>query len=130
MKFRLTTFAVILAIAIVSFVGAQTKPNLSGTWKMNPQKSNLANGSPEGITIKFDQKELELAETLTLSKGGDDRSVDLKYTTDGKEVEAQIGPNSAKTTAKWEGDACRITRVLKSSSSFRAARRWCRSTAS
>ncbi|HZS06833.1 MAG TPA: hypothetical protein VFD58_18500 [Blastocatellia bacterium] len=106
MKFRLTTFAIVLSLAIVSLAGTQTKPNLSGLWKMNPQKSNFGpNGGPDGITIKFDQKDSELSETLTISAGGNERAIDVKYTTDGKEGEAQIGGDGAKTTAKWDGDA-------------------------
>jgi hypothetical protein len=72
---------------------------------MNPAKSHFSGNGPTSITIKFVQKDSNLLETLTLSGEAGDRSLDLKYTTDGKEGDAQIGPQSVKTIAAWEKDA-------------------------
>ena len=83
---------------------AQTKPNLTGTWKMNTSKSKLDNG-PEAITIKFDQQEPNLRELLTITGAQGEQTVDFKYTTDGKESVNQIRDDTAKCTAKWEGEA-------------------------
>lgn len=89
-----------------SFVAAQAKPNLSGTWKMNPSKSKFGGqGGPDGITIKFDHQEPNLSETLTISNPQGERSLNLKYTTDGKAGSAEIDGEQATTTAKWEGEA-------------------------
>ena len=101
----LSLFATVAAIN----VAAQTKqPNLSGTWKMNTEKSKFENGGPSDITIKFDHKESTLAESLMLVTGGGDRTVEAKYTTDGKESAQDVMGVSAQTTAKWEGEALLI----------------------
>jgi len=104
------TSAVLMLAAIVclcaSIAGAQTKPNFSGTWKMNPQKSKFEGGEgPSSIVIKIDQKDPGISESVTVGGSNGDETVEGKYTTDGKESEVQLGPNTAKATARWEGDA-------------------------
>ena len=88
MKSRISTIilAALTVCMLTAFASAQTKQaNLTGTWKMNADKSKFEQGGPSGIVIKFDHKDGSLAETLTLTHEGNDRAVDLKYTTDGKE---------------------------------------------
>ena len=87
-----------LAALCVLSAGAQTKPNFTGTWKLNQQKSN----SSDSITIEFNQKDKDLSEAFASQQGGD---VDAKYTLDGKESEVPIGDSAIKATASWEGDA-------------------------
>ncbi len=98
-------FAVcILAVAMFAFV-LQAKPNVTGTWKMDPQKSNFGGGlGPAAITIKFQQKESVLTETLIVVER-EERRAELTYTLDGKETENQIEGRTIKSTARWEGTA-------------------------
>ena len=72
---------------------------------MNPAKSKFEDGGPSGITAKIDQKDDSVTEAITVTGDNGDQSVEGKYTTDGKEIEVQVGPNTAKGTAKWDGDA-------------------------
>jgi len=99
----LITIAIVCLCALIA--GAQTKPNLSGMWKMNAQKSKFANGGPDNILIKIDHKEPAFVEDWSMSTPGGDRSFQVKYTTDGKEIEQEVMGRTAKTSAKWEGDA-------------------------
>lgn len=87
---------------------AATKANFTGTWVMNKQKSKFASEGPDAITIKLDHKDDTLAETLTISNSGGERTIDTKYTTDGKESELEIGGDKAKATVKWEDAALLI----------------------
>jgi hypothetical protein len=105
MKYALSLILSALALMYGPIAGAQTKPDLNGTWKMNSAKSHFADKGPTGITIKFVQKDSSLLETLTLTGENGERSLDLKYTTDGKEGVNHIGQDDAKTTAGWEGGA-------------------------
>lgn len=90
---------------MATFVVAQTKQsNLTGTWKMNADKSKFERGGPSGITLKFDHKDNSLAETMMLVTDGGDRTVDLKYTTDGKETSQDIMGTTGQTVVKWETD--------------------------
>ncbi|MEO6725099.1 MAG: hypothetical protein ABIP14_07330 [Blastocatellia bacterium] len=104
----MTTALFICLLAAVVAIGAtaQTKqPNLTGTWKMNAEKSKFEQGGPSEITIKFDHKDAALSETLTIATGNGDHTLETKYSTDGKETTQEvIGGRQAKTSAKWEGE--------------------------
>ena len=105
MRFRISLVAGALLLISAAIANGQTRPDLNGTWKMNAAKSHFSGNGPTSITIKFIQKDSSLIETLNLSGEAGDRSFDLKYTTDGKEGDNQIGPQQIKTSAAWEKDA-------------------------
>jgi hypothetical protein len=108
MKFR--TGAALMIAAIVCLcaltANAQTKPDFSGSWKMNKEKSKFAgNGGPDAILIKIDHKEPALTEEWSISTPDGERSFQGKYTIGGQETEQEVMGRTAKTSAKWEGDA-------------------------
>jgi len=107
MKSRNLAALMIAAIVCVcaSIASAQTKPDFSGTWKMNREKSKFERGGPDAILIKIDHKEPAFAENWTVSTPDGERSLQAKYTTDGKETEQEVMGRMSKTSAKWEGDA-------------------------
>ncbi|HKQ78957.1 MAG TPA: hypothetical protein VJ810_34990 [Blastocatellia bacterium] len=116
-----TSVALMIAtiLCIVALVAnAQTKPNLSGEWKMNPEKSKFTGGGPDSIVIKIDHKEPALTEDWSISTPDGQRSFQAKYTTDGKETEQQVMGRTAKTSAKWVGDALVIEFKEKESGGF------------
>jgi hypothetical protein len=100
---RASLVIAMLAISLAGSTAAQTKPNVSGTWKMNRAKSTFANGGPEAITIKFDQQEQKLLETLTITNSGGDRTLNMTYVTDGKPGKNEFGGQEITTIASWEG---------------------------
>ena len=99
--------AIAATISLAVLTAAQTKVNVSGTWKMNREKSTFGNGSgPQGITIKFDQQEQTLRETFTVnSSAGEERTLNLTYTVDGKPGKGDFGGNEITTVASWEGSS-------------------------
>jgi len=104
-KISVRSAAIALTFCLCTFiVAAQTKPNLTGTWKMNSSKSKFVNNGPSGITIKFDQKDSSFTESLTITEDNGEHKADLKYTADGKETTNQIDDHPVQTTAKWEGE--------------------------
>ncbi len=107
MKYR--TIAALMIGATVclcaSIASAQTKPDFSGVWKMNREKSKFAGGGPDNLLIKIDHKEPAFVEDWKMSTQDGERSFQAKYTTDGKETEQDVMGRKAKTSAKWEGDA-------------------------
>jgi len=107
MKSRNLAALMIAAIVCVcaSIASAQTKPDFSGTWKMNREKSKFAVGGPDSLLIKIDHKEPAFVENWTVSTPDGERSFQAKYTTDGKETEQEVMGRTAMTSAKWEGDA-------------------------
>jgi hypothetical protein len=111
MKSR-TSAALIIAVIVclcALTASAQTKPDFSGSWKLNKEKSKFeGNGGPDAILIKIDHKEPALTEDWLVSTPNGERAFVAKYTTDGKETEQQVMGRMAMTSAKWEGDALLI----------------------
>jgi len=111
MKWKSTALVAIFSLCLLTAIAtAQTKqPNLTGTWKMNAEKSKFERGGPSDITLKFDHKDTSLSETLMLTTPNGDRSIEAKYTTDGKEATQEVmGGRQAQTSAKWEGETLTI----------------------
>jgi hypothetical protein len=107
MKSRIGTALIITTIVclVASVASAQTKPNFSGAWKMNREKSKFSGGGPDAVLIKIDHKEPALTEDWSMTTSDGERSFQAKYTTDGKETEQNVMGRMAKTSAKWVGDA-------------------------
>ena len=97
-RFRPTAFLLAPLCALIAM--AQTKPNFTGTWKLNQQKSK----SSDSVTIEFNQKDNNLTQSLSLN-AGQDGELEAKYTIDGKESEIPTSDATIKATAKWDGDA-------------------------
>ena len=106
---KLRNIAALMIAAIVclcaSIAAAQPKPDFSGSWKMNREKSKFERGGPEDLLIKIDHKEPAFVEDWKMTTPNGERSFQAKYTTDGKETEQEVIGRTAKTSAKWEGDA-------------------------
>ena len=101
---KIFTCTVLLAAAALTALAQ--KPNFSGEWSLNNDKSNLGlMPPPQSMTMKIDHKDPALTATQTMIGGpqGDQTST-LKFTTDGKESTNDMMGNPAKTVAKWDGD--------------------------
>lgn len=108
MKSRKVAFFLTLALSILSsglLVAAHSKTNVSGTWKMNAEKSKFEKSGPKAITIKFDQQESTLKESLTLTNDRGEQTLNFTYTLDGKESVQELEGMPIKASAKWEGEA-------------------------
>jgi hypothetical protein len=107
MKSRTSAALIIAAIVCLCALtaSAQTKPDFSGSWKMNKEKSKFSgNGGPDALLIKIDHKEPALTEEWSMSTQDGDRSFQAKYAIGGQETEQEVMGRTAKTSAKWEGD--------------------------
>src|SRR5260370_27983283 len=94
--FTLTAFAAALA--------AQSKPNFSGTWKLNLSKSDfgpLPAPSSRTDVIEHADPALKISTTAETQQGK--QSTTANFTTDGKEVMNKQGPRDIKSTVTWEG---------------------------
>jgi hypothetical protein len=105
MAFRIFAVATLIGCLSAAFSAALMKPNFTGTWKMNPEKSKFSGGGPDAILIKIDHKDPEWVENWTIAAPGGERSFEAKYTIGGKETEQEVMGRPAKTLAKWDGDA-------------------------
>jgi len=103
-------FALSAIVAAACFAApADSKPDFSGDWKLNVDKSNFGPmPGPESSTRKIVHKDPDVAVTTTQTGGPQgDMTTDVKFTTDGKEVTNVIktpnGDIEIKTTGTWDG---------------------------
>lgn len=93
----------ILAAFAMTFLAAQAyaAPNFSGVWKLNLAKSEFGPvPAPEVVTRTINHNDPVL-QISTYQKGSaGEATSELKYTTDGKQVENK----TSKGAAKWDGD--------------------------
>ena len=112
MRLKTVLLAICLSVLVASGARAQGRPNFSGTWKMNLEKSKLSDGTPIPYYTEFvheiDHKEpqFQLTEKIKAGEnGGGDRTVRWNATTDGKEYDTKVGNSSAKVSVAWNDSA-------------------------
>jgi hypothetical protein len=90
-------------LALVAF--AQSKPDFSGTWKLDTARSNFgALPAPQSSTLKIEHKEPTFKMvSITVGDSGE-RTYELSFTTDGKECTNFVGNIELKSVAKWDGN--------------------------
>lgn len=102
----------VLAIVALSFV-AFAAPDFSGSWKVNPSKSNFGPmPSPDKYTRVIEHKEptVKIEESQSSERGEWTGTINLK--TDGTETTSQIRGNALKSVARWDGDVLSIKSTL------------------
>ena len=103
--------AAILAVATVAFA---QKPDFSGTWTLDPEASGAPPAGTGGggggmrggggpMTVK------QTADTLSVERQGRGGAMTTVYKLDGSEQEVKMGENTAKVSAKWDGNKIVIT---------------------
>lgn len=119
----LATTTAAYTTAHISQVQAQTKPDLTGTWKLNLTESKTQDGSPmsevyESFVMTIDHKEPKLVIKQDIVQQGSHRTVSLSVTTDGKESQLKILDAPATANARWEADilTIQLKRELKEGS--------------
>lgn len=104
MKRRSLLISGLLAFAAMASLAA-AKPNFSGDWKLNVDKSDFGPmPPPTSQTMKIQHDDPNLKVTTQRSSAQGDDTNDAKYTTDGKEAVNTIQGQETKTTANWDGD--------------------------
>ena len=121
---RLATVVVGGAMVMwASAAAAQARPDFSGKWTVDAEKTQAANPAMQGgggggggggrgfggmnspMTITQD------ANTLTTSREGQNGAVSTAYKLDGTETTITSQRGDSKATAKWDGNALVVTTV-------------------
>lgn len=104
-----------ISLSAVALLGAQApvKPNFTGVWKLNLQKSKLEIPPPTATTFRIDHREphFHLSRTHVYGKQSDTWSADL--TTDGKEYYQKEGNLETWTRVYWDGDSLVLDQKIK-----------------
>jgi hypothetical protein len=101
---RKAIVAVLSVTAFATSMLAQSKPNYSGTWKLNVSKSSFDPlPTPDSRTDVIVHNDPTIKINVDQKGGQGDMAATLNYTTDGKEATNQMGPREVKSTLNWEG---------------------------
>lgn len=113
MKILLSALFLIAAAANVAM--AADKPDFSGDWKLDADKSTFGPmPPPSSLTRKIDHKDPDLTVNTSQSTEQGDMNVTAKYSTDGKETTNSMMGNDVKSKANWDGN----TLVIVSNANF------------
>jgi hypothetical protein len=108
MKTLMSTLFVIAAVAGIA--QAADKPDFSGDWKMDADKSVFGPmPPPTSMTRKIDHKDPDISVTEARSGPQGDMNTTVKYSSDGKETTNSLMGNDVKSKAVWEGKTLVIT---------------------
>ncbi|MBZ5609016.1 MAG: hypothetical protein LAP38_12210 [Acidobacteriia bacterium] len=102
--FRKAIVATIALGALAASLAAQSKPNYSGTWKLNVEKSDFGVAPPSNSrtdVIEHSDPSLKVHTTDDGAQGKQEYT--LNMTTDGKEVTNHVAEMEVKNTASWDG---------------------------
>jgi hypothetical protein len=114
MKIRQAALTLASLFICCNMAGAQSeKPNFSGNWKLDREKSELGTregggrfrgGMPDSVIIEHKEPQLIIKRKMSLPSG-EERTIELKYTTDGKS-NSNEGFRGMVTNSKshWEGE--------------------------
>ena len=125
-KVFLFLFVLVLALSFsVQSLNAQAKPNLSGVWNIDKEKSELPEGRggrtpsiPEKSTIEQKGKNIKIETVIVSSRGERTVTIELKIGDEAKKVESSFGRRrgggggQAPVTmakAEWSGKVLVIT---------------------
>jgi len=94
----------VAAVLLTSIVSAAPKPNFTGTWKVNLQKSKLQIPPPESSVFVVEHAEPRLRITRTHVFGGKSDTFTIQLTTDGQETVLRDAQRTIYSRAYWEGN--------------------------
>lgn len=107
--------ALFLIAAATNVAMAADKPDFSGDWKLDADKSTFGPmPPPSSLTRKIDHKDPDLTVNTSQSTEQGDMNVTAKYSTDGKETTNSMMGNDVKSKANWDGN----TLVIVSNANF------------
>jgi hypothetical protein len=94
----------LLAIGFLSLGAlAQTKPDFSGTWKLDLLRSRFGQiPEPKETVLKIEQQDPKLVITITNRGEGGETTETLDLTTDNAVHQETIGGQPATATAQWD----------------------------
>jgi len=116
---------VVLAVLLAVCIHAAEKPDFSGTWKLDLGNSDFG---PMPRPYRWERKvvhrdpRLEYATTQSGPQG--EFTVEMAFTTDGKEASNRMRGQEVKGTAKWEGNKLVIDLTMEFNGPVKIREHW------
>jgi hypothetical protein len=105
---------------------AQSDRGFSGTWKLNPTRSEIRMPVPPDPFLKVEQTATALTWSGSLQEGGEPTATWI-YSLEGKAEKRQVGDSTTNTVTKWEGAALLVNTLVSGPQSYTVMERWTRS---
>jgi hypothetical protein len=86
-----------------TLTAAQDKPNFSGTWKLDPAKSDFGGMPAYSAIIRIDHKEPSITSTYKVRIGDREIEETITFKTDGTETKNRTLDAELTYKAQWEG---------------------------
>jgi hypothetical protein len=105
------SFPILLTALAISLSAADAgKPNFSGDWKMNADKSNFGQlPRPLSYERKIDHKDPVIRMVARQSSQMGDQTVESSVRTDGVQTTNSTRTGETKTTGRWQGRDLELT---------------------
>jgi len=111
---RKAIFTTVALIVFAASLAAQSKPNFSGTWKLNVAKSDFGVLPPSnGRTDVIDHQDPTLKDTVSNDAADGKQEYTLTMTTDGKEAINKPGGLEMKNVATWDASNLSVNTKLQ-----------------
>jgi hypothetical protein len=112
--YRNAIFVAAITFAFAGSLSAQSKPNFSGTWKLNVAKSDFGVLPPSnGRTDVIDHQDPNLKDTVADDAAQGQQNYTLSMTTDGKEATNTPGGLEMKNVATWSATSLLVNTKLQ-----------------
>ena len=95
----------------------QSKPDFSGHWRLNVEKSTFRGPTPKQVLVKIDHREPTLVQTmLVVAADGGEQRLTFTYDTAGGESSIAVAGGEGQSRAHWSGSELVIDSELKTPS--------------
>ncbi len=103
-----------ILFATLAIGDAQSRPNFSGVWQLNTEKSTFRGKAPGKILMKIEHTEPKLVQRILVAQpDGSENMLVFTYETTGQETsQPQAGP-TGRSQARWEGSKLIIESWMK-----------------
>ena len=92
MRPTVISFLCLSGLLAASAFGQQAKPNFSGTWRLDAERSQVHSGKAAVLSVAIEQKETSIHITRKLkSADGTETTVEFTCTIDGKDCDGNAG---------------------------------------
>jgi hypothetical protein len=114
MKSFVRAFGVLVLIAAELAAQPGRKPNFSGQWRMNAEKSDFGKfPAPTTILRTIAQKDPDLVVDTTQRAVNGEQTAHVVYRTDGVETKNQLSTGEGASHAFWDGNELVIRTTMK-----------------
>lgn len=95
--------AVVLTVfCFLALAAAETRPDFSGSWKLNVEKSDIQEASLKGARFEIEHREPVFVISRTLLYASETKNMKFELRTNGKPVVVPYGDDKLNLALRWD----------------------------